>query len=64
MESVRFKLVTANEVELFEQRLNSFVDSLDRGDLIVDVEFATAPLPGGGLEFSALVRYQRTENWS
>lgn len=64
MESVRFKLVTANEVELFEQRMNAFVDSLDRGDLIVEVEFATTPLATGGLEFSALVRYQGTESWS
>ncbi|MEX2542319.1 MAG: hypothetical protein WD314_10950 [Trueperaceae bacterium] len=64
MESVRFKLVTANEVELFEQRMNAFVDSLDRGDLIVDVEFATTQLASGGLEFSALVRFQRTESWS
>lgn len=64
MENVRFKLITANEVELFERRMNSFVDSLDRGDLIVDVEFTTTPLPAGGLEFSALIRFQHTENWS
>jgi hypothetical protein len=64
VENVRFKLVTANEVELFEQRMNAFVDSLDRGDLIVDVEFATTGLVSGGVEFSALVRYQRTETWS
>jgi hypothetical protein len=62
--NIRFKLVTASEVELFEQRLHGFIDSLDRGDLIVDVKFATAALPGGGVEFSALVHYQRTESWT
>jgi hypothetical protein len=64
VENVRFKLVTANEVELFEQRINAFVDSLDRGDMIVDVAFATTALATGSVEFSALVRYQRTESWS
>jgi hypothetical protein len=64
VENVRFKLVTANEVELFEQRINAFVDSLDRSDVIVDVEFATTALATGSVEFSALVRYQRTETWS
>jgi hypothetical protein len=64
VENIRFKLVTANEVELFEQRLHSFIDSLDRGDMVVDLKFATASLAGGGMEFSALVHYQRTEGWS
>lgn len=63
MQNIRFKLVTANDIELFDSRLASFVDSLDSGDLIVDVKFATTALPTGEVEFSALVHYQGTETW-
>lgn len=64
MENIGFKLVTASEVELFEERLASFVDSMDRSDIIVDIYFSTTPLAAGGVEFSALVRYQRAEAWA
>jgi hypothetical protein len=63
VENVRFKLITANDVELFEERIHGFIDSLDRSDLVVDVEFSTTPLASGGVEFTALVHYQRTESW-
>ena len=63
MTAVHFKLISASEVDLFEERLRAFIDSLDRTDLIVDVKFSTAPTGSGGIEFSALVHYQRTESW-
>ncbi len=58
----RFKLVSSNNFELFEERLNDFIGSLDRDDVIVDVKFSTSAL-GTTVEFSALVHYQRTEAW-
>ncbi len=58
----RFKLISSNNFELFEERLNDFVGSLDRNDVVVDVKFATTALDMT-VEFSALVHYQHTESW-
>lgn len=59
----KFKLISSNVHELFEQRLNDFIDSLDRDAVIVDVAFSTAAY-GSGVEYSALVHYQATTAWS
>jgi hypothetical protein len=64
VENIRFKLVSASEGELLEQRLHAFVDSMDRSAVIVDVKFATVPLANGGVEYSALVHYKQAETWS
>lgn len=64
MENIRFKLINASESELFEQRLHSFIDSLDRSAVVVDVKYGSAPLGNGGVEYSALVHYQQAETWS
>ncbi|MEJ2666341.1 MAG: hypothetical protein P8Z81_04450 [Deinococcales bacterium] len=59
----KFKLVSSNNFELFEERLNDFISSLDRDDVVVDVKFATTALDMT-VEFSALVHYQQTESWN
>lgn len=58
----KFKLVSSNSPELFEQRLNDVISSLDRNDIIVDVKFATTAL-AVGIEYSAVVHYQTTDDW-
>jgi hypothetical protein len=58
----RFKLITSNSVERFEERLHDFIDQMDRDELVVDVKFATAALESS-VEFSALVQYQKPEDW-
>lgn len=58
----KFKLISSNNFDLFEERLESFVSSLGKEDVIVDVKFATAALETT-VEFSALVHYQPTEPW-
>lgn len=58
----RFKLISSNVHELFEQRLNDFVDSLDRDAIIVDVGFSTTS-HGTSVEYSALIHYQETTAW-
>lgn len=58
----KFKLVSSNNFDLFEERLNDFVAALDRDDVIVDVKFSTTALEMT-IEYSALVHYQRTERW-
>lgn len=57
-----FKLISSNNLDLFEQRLNDFMASLARDDVVVDVKFSTAALETT-VEYSALVHYQRTEAW-
>lgn len=58
----KFKLITSNSVERFEERLHEFIDQMDRDEMVVDVKFATAAL-GSSVEFTALVQYQKTEAW-
>ncbi len=59
----KFVLISSNDHDLFEQRLRDFVDSLSRDDVLVDIKFSTAPLSGGGVEFSALIHFQETSSW-
>ena len=61
--SVKFKLVSSNSYDLFEERLNEFITSLPANTLIVDIKFSTAAL-STSVEYSALVHYQHTESWS
>lgn len=58
----KFKLISSSSHETFEERLNDFMLSLDRDDVVVDVKFSTAGRDHT-VEYSALVHYQRTENW-
>lgn len=59
----RVKLISAGGVDLFEERLQRFLESLDVDDVIVDIAFSTAALAGGGVEYSALVHYKPTRGW-
>lgn len=59
----RFKVVTSNSLDLFEERLNAYLDQLDRDEMVVDVKFTTAALESS-IEFSALVQTQKTESWT
>ena len=59
----RFKVVTSNSLELFEERLNAYLEQLDRDEMVVDVKFSTAALETS-IEFSALVQTQKTESWT
>ncbi len=59
--SPRFKLVSSNNFDLFEERLNEFVESLPMDSTIVDIKFATAALHTT-VEYSALVHYQQTHS--
>ena len=58
----KFKVITSNSLELVEERLNDFVEQMDRDEMIVDVKFATTAL-ASTVEFSALVQYQKPESW-
>jgi hypothetical protein len=60
--NTQFKLISSNNFDLFEERLNEFVAGLSSDVLIVDVKFSTAAL-SSSVEYSALVHFQQTEGW-
>jgi hypothetical protein len=60
--SPRFKLISSNNFDLFEERLNEFVESLPLDNVIVDVKFSTTALHTT-VEFTALVHYQQAQSW-
>lgn len=57
----KFKLISSNNFDLFEERLNEFVESLPT-EIIVEVKFATTAL-STTVEYSALVQYQQAAAW-
>lgn len=59
----KFKVISSNSLELFQERLNRFIESLSLDDVVVDIKFATTAF-GETVEYSALVHYQHTESWS
>lgn len=59
----RTKLITSNDIDLFEDRLRRYLEQLDRDEAVVDVKFSTAPLRDT-VEFTALVITQKTESWA
>ncbi len=59
----RFKVITSNSLERFEERMNEYVEQLDRDEMVVDVKFSTVAL-ASTIEFSALVQTQKAESWS
>jgi hypothetical protein len=58
--SPRFKLISSNNFDLFEERLNEFVESLPMDNEVVDIKFATAALHTT-VEYSALIHYQQAQ---
>jgi hypothetical protein len=61
--TVKFKLISSNRFDLFEERLADFGAALAADDIIVDIKFATAAI-SATIEYSALIHYQTTERWA
>lgn len=59
----RLKVITSNNLDLFQERLDRYLEQLDRDEAVVDVKFSTAAF-GETIEFSALVHTQKTEPWA
>jgi hypothetical protein len=57
----KFKLISSNNFDLFEERLNEFVESLP-AEVLVEIKFATTAL-NTTVEYSALVQYQQAAAW-
>ncbi|WP_018110606.1 hypothetical protein [Thermus igniterrae] len=61
MQGVRFKVITANDPDIFQERLNRFVEDLPENTVLVEVRFAVAE--GSAPLFAALVQYKEVEAW-
>lgn len=59
---IKVKLIGSTSPDIFEQRLNDFLASLDKDDIVVDIKFSSSPL-GNNVEYNALVHYQTTDSW-
>ena len=58
-----FKLITAPDADIFEQRLNNFVHDLGTEVVLGHINFSTSVLPGGNVMYSALIAYRKPEAW-
>jgi len=61
MQGVRFKVITGNDPDIFQERLNRFVESLPEDVVLVEVKFTVAEGPSP--LFAALVQYKEVEAW-
>ncbi len=58
-----FKLITAPDADIFEQRLNNFVHDLGPDVVLGHINFSTAVLANGNVIYSALIAYRKPEAW-
>lgn len=61
MRGVRFKVITANDPDILQERLNRFVEELPEEVVLVEVKFSVAQTPSP--LFAALVHYKEVEAW-
>ncbi len=61
MQGVRFKVITGNDPDIFQERLNRFVENLPENTVLVEVRFAVSEGPSP--LFAALVHYKEVEEW-
>ncbi|PZA05873.1 MULTISPECIES: hypothetical protein [unclassified Meiothermus] len=62
MEGVRFRVITANDPDIFQERLNRFIEELAEDTVLVDVKFTTSA-QGNQALYTALVQYKIVETW-
>lgn len=61
MQGVRFKVITANDPDVFQERLDRFVQGLPEEVVLVEVKFSVAE--GSPPLFAALVQYKEVQAW-
>ncbi|MCL4455662.1 MAG: hypothetical protein M1369_04645 [Deinococcus sp.] len=62
MDGPHFRLIASMDPEMFQERLNRFIQDLGEDNVLVDVKFSTAQ-QGNQTTYSALVQYKQVENW-
>jgi hypothetical protein len=62
MEGMRVKLISATDPDMFQERLQRFLEAMPQEAILVDIKFSTSS-QGNSLAFSALVQYKSVEEW-
>jgi hypothetical protein len=60
---MEFKLISAPDQDIFENRLRDFITSLGKNVTIGNINFSTAILPSGETLYSVLLSYRKTQDW-
>ncbi len=60
---MRLKLIAAADPDMFQDRLNRYIESLPPETLIVDIKFSTSH-SGSQTTYAALVQYKAVEEWT
>ncbi|MCL6527025.1 hypothetical protein [Meiothermus granaticius] len=63
MQGMHFKLISANDPDVFQDRLNRFVEGLPDEALLLEIKFSTATT-GSQTAYSALLQYKAVEEWT
>jgi len=63
MQGMHLKVIAATDPDMFQDRLNRFVESLPEEALIVDIKFSTSTAATQTL-YAALVQYKLVEAWT
>jgi hypothetical protein len=58
-----FKLITAPDADIFEERLNRFVQDLGQDVVLGHINFSTTVLQTGNVMYSVLIAYRKPEAW-
>jgi hypothetical protein len=62
MQGVHLKVIAAADPDIFQERLNRFIESLPNEALIVEIRYSTAS-NGSHTNYSALLQYKTVEEW-
>jgi hypothetical protein len=60
---MEFKLISAPDQDIFQQRLHDFMQNLGNGVTIGNINFSTAVMPNGEVLYSVLLMYRKTQEW-
>jgi len=63
MQGMQLKLIAAADPDVFQDRLNRFIESLPEETVIVDIKFSTSTTASQTL-YAALVQYKQVEAWA
>lgn len=61
MQGVRFRVISANDPDILQERLNRFVEELPENVVLVEVRFSVSG--GASPVFAVLVQYKEVERW-
>lgn len=62
MEGMRVKLISATDPDMFQERLQRFLEAMPEEAMLVDIKFSTSS-HGDNVAFSALVQFKSVEEW-